>query len=238
MKKLCFLLAAVLLVLTLAGCHRPAPQPTQPATVPTSPATQPPTVPTDPPTQPPATVPPVYPEVVGIYIPADDGSRDRVLLTEFSGKRTAKKDIDCFEIFASTQARLPGGSFADMWRDAWDAHGSHPETKIGFHISFPLASGQVIQKTLLKPSDSQDFYEYLEIYLYDDVNQDGGWYTHLDDEDMEVETIISSIKLTAGSRIDQVGDITLTAFLYNSPDCFDSQGDYIGPVSESIVIYG
>jgi hypothetical protein len=53
---------------------------------------------------------------------------------------------------------------------------------------------------------------------------------------MKEETIITSIKLTSGSKIAQVGDITLTAFIYNGDDCFDADGNYIGLVSETIVI--
>ena len=67
-------------------------------------------------------VPEIYPNTVGLYIPATDGSRDRVRLTEFVGAREAKQDIDCFEAFAATDARLPGASFAKMWKDAWNAH--------------------------------------------------------------------------------------------------------------------
>ena len=129
-----------------------------------------------------------------------------------------------------------GNSFAEMWENAWNSHGRNPGAKIGFHIEFQLKSGETVSQTLLKPSDSREFYDYLEIYMYDDVHQSGGWYTHLEDDDMEEETIITSIKLTSGSKIKQVGDIFLTAFIYNSDTCFDSQGNYIGTVSQTIVI--
>ena len=89
----------------------------------------------------------------------------------------------------------------------------------------------------MKPSDSADFFEYLEIYMYDDIHVTPGvWYTHLEDSDMDDETIISSIKLTSGSKIAEVGDIILTAFIYDGADNFDADGEYIGEVLQSIVI--
>jgi hypothetical protein len=73
--------------------------------------------------------------------------------------------------------------------------------------------------------------------MYDDVHVTPGvWYTHLEDKDMKDETVITSIKLTSGSKIKQVGDIALTAFIYNGDDCFDAEGNYIGLISETIVI--
>lgn len=253
MKKIILLLLSVILLLTLAGCSGreyyddpgsttvPTQTPTQttastessaPTTVPTEPTTEPTTVPTEPPY-----IPEISPDTVGIYIPADDGTKARTRITEFSAKRTKKTDIDCFEIFASTQERVSGTSFASMWSEVWESHEGWQNAKIGFHITFALYSGEVISRQLLKPSDAEDFYEYLEIYMYDDINQTPGqWYTHLDDGDMDDKTIISSIKLTSGSKISQVGDIILTAFIYDGEDCFDAAGNYIGLISASITI--
>lgn len=240
-KRFLSLLLCFPLVLSLTACrNEDTPSPTvttgtpEPSATETTPApTEDTTIPTETETTPP---PVVYPDLVGIYIPAADGTRARKHITEFSAKRVKKTDIDCFEIFACRQDRVMGSSFAQMWENTWNSHGSHPNAKIGFHIEFQLSSGEKISKTILKPSDSKGFYDYLEIYLYDDVHQDGGWYTHLDDEDVTEETVITSIKLTCGSKISQVGDIYLTAFIYDSPECFDRSGNYIGTVSQTIVV--
>lgn len=181
-------------------------------------------------------IPEVYPDVIGIYIPADDGTKARVHVTEFSSSRKAKKDIDCFEVFASTDERVEGKSFRAMWNAVWESHENRENAKIGFEIEF-LCGDTVVKKTLLKPSDAEEFYDYLEIYMYDDINQTPGQrYTHLDDKDMKEETVISSIKLTSGSKIAEVGDIILTAFIYNGDDCFNSKGEYIGTVLETVLI--
>lgn len=184
-----------------------------------------------------AYVPVVSPDTVGLYIPADDGTRARALVTEFVSPRKEKTDIDCFEVIASQNARLEGSSFSGIWKDAWNSHENTQGAKIGFVIAFDLLNGERVEKTVLKPSDAKEFYDYLEIYLYDDIHQTPGvWYTHLEDGNMNDETIISSIKLTSGSQITQVGDITLTAFTYNGEDCFDEAGAYIGQAAYTIIV--
>lgn len=245
MKKTVFtiLLSAALVCALFAGCvddANPAVTTTEPTqtTVPTT------TIPSTPPvtTVPPTTqtepyIPDISPNTVGIYIPSENGTATRQRITEFKSVRTAKKDIDCFEILATQVALAEGNSFKSIWNSAWNSHENVENAKIGFHISFTLTGGDTVSKQLLKPGDSASFFDYLEIYMYDDVHVTPGvWYTHLEDKDMNAETVITSIKLTSGSKIAQVGDITLTAFIYNGDDCFDADGNYIGLVSESIVI--
>lgn len=252
-----YLIAFFLCLLVLAGCTAgnpdnsgavltespgipttvPVTETTQPPTVTTVPVTEPTTEPTTAPTEPAPTAPEIFPDRVGIYIPAENGTKARKRITEFVAKRTAKEDIDCFEILATQEELTESGSFRNIWSNAWNTEPTDPNAKIGFHIAFSLESGEAVSATLLKPSDSKFFYDYLEIYLYDDIHQTPGvWYTHLEDRDMKEETIISSIKLTSGSKISQVGNITLTAFIYTGADCFDPEGNYIGTVSETITV--
>lgn len=210
---------------------------TEPTIVTTEPTTVPTTEPTTAPTEPAPTAPDIYPDRVGIYIPAEDGTKARKRITEFVAKRKAKTDIDCFEILATQVDKTESGAFRNIWSNAWNEEPTDPNAKIGFHISFTLENGETVSTNILKPSDPKFFYDYLEIYLYDDIHQTPGqWYTHLEDSDMKEETIISSIKLTSGSKIKEVGDITLTAFIYTGEDCFDLDGNYIGNVSETITV--
>jgi hypothetical protein len=172
---------------------------------------------------------------VGIYIPAENGTAARKRITEFSAKRTAKTDIDCFEVLASDAELVSGASFKSIWNESWNAHGENDGTKVGFHLTFTLSDGTEISQTIRKPGDAKYFYDFLEVYLYDDIHQTG-WYSHLEDGDMKEETMITSIKLTSGSRIGEVGDIFLTAFLYTGDDCFDEEGNYIGTVQQTVKI--
>lgn len=239
---LAVLLAAALL---LPQGAQPA-VPTQITTAPTTEATQESTVPTQAPTVQTTApteattlpeIPEIKPETVGLYIPAEDGTKARKLVSVFEGKRVAKQDIDCFEALATQEAYVSGSSFTGIWKQAWEDAGAAQDSKIGYMIEFALADGQTVKQTIRKPSDAKWFYDYLEIYLYDDIHQKG-WYSHLEDENITAQTVISSIKLTAGSKIAQVGDILLTAFIYQGDDCFDAEGRYIGDVLYTVSLPG
>ncbi len=236
MLKRILALAAVCLLLASCGKSE-SDEPTRTGAQPgPTPTLAPETRPTDPPATTQAPPPEIRPGIVGIYIPAADGTRDRVCIDQFTAKRTAKKDIDCFEVLASREARSGGGGYSAQWKTAWEAAGGG-DAKVGFILRFDTADGQRIDRVIRKPSDAQDFYEYLEVYLYDDINQTPGvFYTHLSDGDMGEGTVISSIKLTSGSRISEVGDILLTVFLYTGEDCFDGEGRYIGDVTATVLV--
>ena len=232
-------LSLLLLALLLWGCAQESAAPAvtaEPTTVTTAPmettaATEPTVVTTQPP------LPQIFPDQIGIYVPAEDGTRSREKIAGMVVDRKAKTDIDCFEVFASQLDRIEGNSFASMWQEAWQSHEATENAKIGFHIRFALADGTMVSKVILKPGDAKAFYDYLEVYLYDDVNQTPGVrYTHLEDDEIGENTVISSIKLTSGAKIDQVGDINLTAFIYNGEACFDQDGNYIGDVFATIYI--
>ncbi len=177
----------------------------------------------------------ISPNVVGIYIPKDDGTKDRILISEFTSAREPKTDIDCFEVLATNEGVASGNSFKKIWNDAWDLHENTENSKIGFHIELNFKDGTILSKTLLKPSDCDDFFEYLEIYMYDDVHQTG-WYSHLTDGEMTDETVITSAKLHCGDKISDVGNIILTAFIYNGDECFDADGNYRGDVYATVKI--
>ena len=107
--------------------------------------------------------------------------------------------------------------------------------RIGYFLSFETTLG-VINKTVLKPVDTKDFFNYLEIYLYDDYHQNGGWYSHVTEEEFNENTLLTSIKLTAGLEVEKIiSDITLTAFTYDSDD-FDEEGNYRGISKYTIIV--
>ena len=67
------------------------------------------------------------------------------------------------------------------------------------------------------PENTEENREYVEIYLYDDVHQvPGEWYSHLETSDITEETIATSIKFTAGSKIEEIEKIHLSAYLYTA----------------------
>ena len=169
----------------------------------------------------------------------DEGARKKVI-DSYESVWVQGQDISSFEVIASDLETIPteGRYFQDLWRTYWNAFENYEDCKIGYYVSFDLKSGENISKTILVPEDVTGYSNYIENYLYDDINQvPGQWYSHLLDSEVDEDTVISSIKFTAGQDIDQVGDtITLTAFVYYSDDDFDSDGNYIGNVSYTITI--
>ncbi len=163
----------------------------------------------------PPTPEPGMPDRLGLYI-NDGGSRK---LVEISHKTewTAGQDIKCYEAIASREATLTGSGFAEIWNACWNKFSNTKEVKIGYGIELVLKSGETAAYDVKSPEDTQKNREYVETYLYDDVHQTPGqWYSHLESADMGTETIATSIKLTAGSKIGDIERIHLTAYLYTA----------------------
>ncbi len=229
-KSLCLLLAAASAAMLLAGCKTTpaAPSPTAAATPSASPMR--PAQTAEPSPLPTASPDPDRPPI-GLYIP-EEGTGKRTRVTTFTSPWTPGKDIDCFEAIACTEQTLLGGSFRRVWQSQWDRYPQADAYRIGFTLSFTLASGQQVYKTILGPADiTEDFTRYVEVYLYDDIHQQAGVrYSHLLESEMDEQTLITSIKLTAGKEIEQVQAIQLQAFVYRNENEFDAQtGVYTGP---------
>ena len=160
--------------------------------------------------------------------------------TEFSAPWVRGTDISSFEAFACEDGEITFKTayFDDAFWEKWNAFEGKEGCKIGYSVDFDLKNGEHIHKTLLKAGDELDYRPYLENYLYDDVHQaKGAWYSHLLPEEMNDNTLITSIKFTPGEKIDEVGDeIHATVFVYNSEDDFNEKGDYIGDVTAEITI--
>ena len=226
--------AAVAAILLLHGPEAdeavPAafPEPTQAATA----------VPTPEPT--PEVTPEPTPEPTQeVYIPihlyAPDGSGTRYRLTEYVCNWRKGKDIDCFEALVSDAETLTGKNFLSICKEAWMTLPDPYVMRIGYTLRYTLSNGQTVNLVIRSPGDISHT-EYVECYLYDDVHQKGGFYTHLSESQMNENTLITSIKITCGDRIGQVEEMWLGAFLYDSEERFDETGRYIGPWYSEIPI--
>lgn len=218
----------------LAGCKAPS---VNPSYTPSPAATQTPAATPSPVATPSPTADPDRPPI-GLYLP-EAGSSKRVLVSTFTGPWEQGKDIDCFEAIASQQPSLSGGSFRRLWQAQWALYPKADTYRIGYTLAFTLASGEVVQQTILGPADVTDAYTpYIEVYLYDDIHQQAGVrYSHLLESEMDEQTVITSIKLTAGEQIEQVQRIELTAFVYRDSTEFDADtGAYTGPGGYTIAI--
>ena len=240
MRRIGWIVLAVAAVFTAARLLWPDQQPDAVSVAPTpeitvSPTPSPVPTPTPSPTPSPSPTPNLHPSAIGLYIPQGGVTSPRIRQSVFSGKWTKEKDIDCFEVIASNSEIVTGDSHKDMFITAWESYPDHASEKIGYSLRYTLADGSEISYTIRSPKDVA-YTEYIECWLYDDVHQDGFYYSHLKESKMREETLITSIKLTCGRKIAEVKEIHLGAFIYSSDADFDPEGRYIGDVFCEITI--
>lgn len=135
-------------------------------------------------------------------------------------------DIGSFEVFLTGDEVVDGYNFKDTWNRYYNMYEDISNIKIGYNIKFILNDGTSYSANYFEP-DTYKFGEYFYIYLYDDIHQeDGAIYSHL--ESIDDNTLITSIKIFASDYINDVENIILSAFTYDSEDDFDSEGNYRG----------
>ncbi len=174
---------------------------------------------------------------IGIYI-YNDAQGIRQLVKEHYSKWVQGQDIVCYEVLASKDEQVVGTYFKDMWESLWNECFDSKDYKIGYFLEIELEDGEKISKMIRTPNDIDGFTDYVEAYMYDDYHQTRGvWYTHLSEPDMNEDTMCTSIKLTAGSKISQIKQMWLTAYVYTSDKDFDNlTGLYVGNNSYKILI--
>ena len=129
----------------------------------------------------------------------------------------------------------------DFYQNIWKNYASNIENinnyKIGWEISFDTYDKK-IYKRICFPNDTSDFYDYLEVYLYDSLNQEiGAWYSHLLDEQIKDNTLLTTIKLTCGNKCNEItSNIHVKVFSYNGNDDFDDLGFYRGSSYSDLII--
>lgn len=135
-------------------------------------------------------------------------------------------DIGSFEVFLTDDEAVNGSSFKNTWFNYYNNYENIESHKIGFNLKFVLTDGTHYSANYFEP-DTYKFGEYFYTYLYDDVNQaDGAYYSHL--EEINEETLLTSIKIYAVDGIDKVDSFILSAFTYDTEDDFDDDGNYRG----------
>ena len=162
--------------------------------------------------------------------------KNRELITEYLDTWTYHKDISSFEVFYTNESSINSNYFQDTFQEYFSKYENINNYKIGYIISF-ITNNNEITKTILRPKDTEDFFEYLEIYLYDDYHREKGvWYSHTTEEEYNEDTLLTSIKLTSGSKIEEIiSDISLTVFTYDYDD-FDEYNNYRGNSKYTIII--
>lgn len=159
----------------------------------------------------------------------------RTLVTSYDSSMTQYQDIASFEVYYTKEPTLINGSQKNVWSNYYQNYTDIDQYKIGYHITFET-EGQKIDQTILGPHDVESFFDYIQVYLYDDIHQESSWYDHITQEEVTEETKFTSIKLTASTQIATItSPITLTVFTYHEGD-FDENGAYRGKSSYQITI--
>lgn len=169
---------------------------------------------------------------IGLYKNYRNG-KERELVTEYSTSWKYHQDISSFEVYYTNNELISNDSQIKVFDEYKNNYEDIDYYRIGYKISFKTKN-ETIEKIIISPKDTEDFYDYLEIYLYDDYHRSGGWYSHTIEDEFNENTLLTSIKLTAGKKAEEIiSDITVTAYLYNIADEFNN---IIGNNSYSIIV--
>lgn len=174
---------------------------------------------------------------LGMYIYTNSWT-DRRLTDEYSTDWTLNVDLCSLEVYFTNDLSIPGTNQKQIWNTYYSNYSDIDNYRIGYEIKFTTNEGE-ISKTILSPNDVSDIYDYMQIYLYDDINQNNGWYDHVDSDEYDKNTMLTSIKLTGSTKTHEIiSDITLTAFTYDisNNDDFDYNNNYRGISKFSTVI--
>lgn len=166
---------------------------------------------------------------IGIY----DGNK---LVKDYETNFIPKTDLAVFNILYTNEEIIDYNSTKINWKKFYDTYNNIEKYKTGFYISFE-ADGKLHEKTILDSNNTYVFDPYMFIYLYDDVNQpDNTWYSHVEPNEENENTIFSSIKIYLVDSDFITSPITLTVFTYDSDDDFDEECKYRGNSSYTIHI--
>ena len=164
----------------------------------------------------------VEPEVkcpINFYVQSPESGSyvrcDREWSTDFlpANEDGSPYDLAVFALIPSDEPSLGGASYSDVWKAAATEAGLHMDsTDVAFEVSYVLESGENEQFDIKGPGDAEEVGEkgYIEMYLYDDVHQTPGVrYSHLTEETLNDWCVVTTVKLTAGEKIDNVEQIFL-----------------------------
>ena len=160
------------------------------------------------------------PITVGIY---ENGIN---LIKDFKMIKQSRNEV-VFCLFYTNEEELGHNSQKENWYNFYSKYTNIDDYKIGFHFSFYVGETKM-EKTILHPYTFA-FEPYFYIYLYDDINQpDNTFYSHLEDDDINDNTIFSSIKIFLMDPEEITSPIKFTVFTYNGLEDFDESNNYRG----------
>ena len=177
---------------------------------------------------------PIYidnnPVIVGLY---KDGKLVHNLVTPI----VVANDITVLDVYFTNEENVYDTNTKRNFNKYAANYENVNKYKIGFIISFYVNEEKVVG-IIKGPNDMLAATPYIYNYLYDDVHQpDGAWYSHVEADDVNENTIYSSIKLFAAIDVNKItSPIDLTVFTYDTEDDFDDNGMYRGNSKYTITI--
>lgn len=159
------------------------------------------------------------------------------LVKDFETNFIDDTDLLLFDVFLTNAKQVDNNSTYSNYKKYYDNYENIENVKTGFYITFE-ANGQVYEELILDSTKTFSLQPYIFVYLYDDVvNVGKSFYSHIEPEQENENTIFSSIKLYLAGNSNQItSPVTLTAFTYDGMDDFDENNHYRGNSSYTIKI--
>ena len=171
---------------------------------------------------------------ISFYSSNDSGL---VKLTKINKKLVSMEDIGIFQIYPSDEETISlNGGFGNSFYNEWNKYNANNNLKIGFNIKFSTDT-EDISYNIFNPSNCMEKWEYLLNYLYDDyANRGKSFYSHIEENEYNENTLFTSIKLQSNDRALSIKNkILLTVFTYDTDDDF-KDNEYRGNSSSTLTI--
>ena len=152
-----------------------------------------------------------------------------VLYKDYSANIKPKTDINTFQIVFNNEDEVSfSGNRYDFIKSSWDE--IKEKCKLGIMLEYDTLNEGHIKHVIYNPDNILEHDHYIQIYLYDAIaHRNDKWYSHITKEEFNENTYITSFKLYAHDKIDEVVfPVKLSVFTYDSDDDFDESGNYRG----------
>ena len=172
---------------------------------------------------------------IGFYSSNDSGL---IRINKINKTLVPMEDIGIFQIYPSDDNIINlNGGFGNSFYNEWMKYNTNNNLKIGFNIKFSTDT-EDISYNIFNPSNCMEKWQYLLNYLYDDyANRGKGFYSHIEENEFNENTLLTSIKLQSSGECDKIkkDKILLTVFTYDTEDDF-KDNEYRGNSSATLTI--
>lgn len=142
-------------------------------------------------------------------------------LTSIDKHLNVEEDIGIFQIYPSNEDTI--NLDTNYGQSFYNEYIKYQNIKIGFNIKYTLNNNEEISYNIFSPDNTFDHWEYLMNYLYDDyANRYSSFYSHIESNQVNENTLYTSIKLQASYSCSEITNIKLTVFTYDSEDDFEN----------------